>query len=289
MRLIKETKQLTAMKKAGLIFKPNSLNLKDTYIKIMDIFKEKGIEIILEEQSATIINKNGIEFNQMCERCDFIVSIGGDGTLISTTRRSFKYNKAVLGINLGNLGFLTDIMPNEIEYFLDNMHNNKYRIDARMMLEFSIKGKTEVAFNDIVITRKSIQNMARIDAKIDDEIFNSYYGDGLIISTPTGSTAYNLSSGGPLVYPLLDALIMTPISPHSLTQRPLILPSGFNIGLTSGNENNLMVIVDGQDTFELDFDDEITISMARKKAILIHREERNYFKVLSTKLNWGQD
>jgi len=289
MKLTKSNKLLANIKTAGLIFKPNSKNLKDIYLNIINIFNDKGINILLEENSAKLINQTGYSFDKVCEDSDFLVSIGGDGTLISVTRKSFQYNKAVLGINLGNLGFLTDIMPNEIDIFLDNMLQNEYRIDLRMMLELNINGQKKVSFNDIVITRKNIESMASIEAKIDNEIFNHYHGDGLIISTPTGSTAYNLSSGGPVVYPLTNALIITPICPHSLTQRPLVLPAEFEIELNSANNNDLIVIIDGQDTFTLTKNDTIKIKKASKKAQLIHRNKRNYFDVLDTKLNWGQD
>jgi NAD+ kinase len=289
MKLTKDNKLLQSMQIAGLVFKPNSYELKETYLKIIKIFKDKGIDIILEKNSANIIDKDGKNFDLVCTECDFLVSIGGDGTLISVARRSFNFNKAVLGINLGNLGFLTDIMPNEIESFLDNMLQNQYRIDSRMMLKLSINNEKKVAFNDVVITRKNIENMASIEAKIDDVIFNSYHGDGLIISTPTGSTAYNLSSGGPVVFPLTNALIITPICPHSLTQRPLVLPAEFNINLSCANKNNLIVIIDGQEKFELLTTDTLTISKASKTAKLIHKNQRNYFDVLSAKLNWGQE
>jgi NAD+ kinase len=289
MRLTKQNELLKSIKIAGLIFKPNSHELKNTYEKIINIFKDKGIDVIIESNSAKLIDQEGYDFTDVCKKCNFLVSIGGDGTLISVTRRSFEFNKPVLGINLGNLGFLTDVMPNEIESFLNKMHTDEYRIDSRMMLEFTINNQTKVAFNDIVITRKNIENMASIEARIDGEIFNSYHGDGLIVSTPTGSTAYNLSSGGPVVYPLTNALIITPICPHSLTQRPLVLPSEFKIDLNSANNNDLIVIIDGQDKFELSSNDILTIGKAPRKAQLIHRGEHNYFDVLSTKLNWGQE
>ena len=145
----------------------------------------------------------------------------------------------------------------------------------------------QLSVNDIVITRKSIPNMLKVDAKIDGKLINSYYGDGIIISTPTGSTAYNLSVGGPLVYPLTSAFIVTPIAPHSLTQRPLVLPADFVIEFTITDNQGAVVIVDGQDIYEVSQNDSIKIQIASKKAKLIHRCQRNYFEVLNEKLNWG--
>ena len=275
---------------AGIILKPNAPELKDVYLNIKNEFKKLSIEVLLEESSANMIDeKDGILFENLCQRSDFLVSVGGDGTLISVTRRSFKYDKVVLGINLGKLGFLTDILPHELGTFLIDLKQNKYKIDSRMMIKAFIQNKEYVSFNDIVITRKSISHMIHIDAKIDGKNFNSYYGDGLIISTPTGSTAYNLSSGGPVVYPLTEAFILTPICPHSLTQRPLVLPSQFELELTSKDEAGAVVIIDGQNIIELTKNETVKIKIASKKAKLLRSIGRNYFDVLNQKLNWGQN
>jgi NAD+ kinase len=231
---------------------------------------------------------NGIELNDLCEQCDFLVSLGGDGTLISVSRKSLYFNKAVMGINLGSLGFLTDINPKELNTFLIQFKENKYRIDSRMMLEVSINGKSYVAFNDVSFSKDSSAGILSLEASINDKLINKYNGDGLIISTPTGSTAYNLSCGGPVVYPLTNALIVTPISPHSLTQRPLVLPEDFSISVRLTNPSKAVLIIDGQDMFSINNDDKIVVKVASKNAKLIHRFERNYFDVLSTKLNWGQ-
>ncbi|MBT3281199.1 MAG: NAD(+) kinase [Campylobacteraceae bacterium] len=289
MKLTDDQPPLQSIRQAGLIFKPDSPDLKDTYLDIIKTFESRNINVQVEKNSAMLIQKNGVDFDQLCLESDFLVSIGGDGTLISVTRRSFQYNKPVLGINLGNLGFLTDIMPNEIGSFLKKMENKEYRIDTRMMLELTVDSKTYVSFNDIVITRSKLEDMATIDAKIDGKLFNSYHGDGLIVSTPTGSTAYNLSSGGPVVYPLTDAIIVTPISAHSLTQRPLVLPKDFEIELSSATCKDLVIIIDGQDRIDINKKHTIKIKNASKKAQLIHRCERNYFDVLNKKLHWGQN
>ena len=275
---------------AGVILKPNAPELRDVYINIKATFENVGIKILLDKSSANMINeKNGILFKDLCLQSDFLVTVGGDGTLISVCRRSFQYNKAVLGINLGTLGFLTDILPEQLTSFLNDFKEDRYKIDTRMMIEACIKNDDIVSFNDIVITRKDITHMVNIEAKVDGKLFNTYYGDGLIISTPTGSTAYNLSSGGPVVYPLTDAFIVTPICPHSLTQRPLVLPAQFELELSSPDEDGATVIIDGQDVIELKQDETIKIQIASNKARLIRSKGRNYFDVLSTKLNWGQN
>jgi len=274
---------------AGVILKPNAPDIKPMYLKLKSIFKECDIDIILENESAKMIEiDGGIEFETLCQKCDFLVTFGGDGTLISVARRSLNFNKAILGINLGSLGFLTDINPEELKDFLTQFKYDKYRIDNRMMLEISINDKTMVAFNDVAFRKESIAGILSLTAKVNAKLLNNYNGDGLIISTPTGSTAYNLSCGGPVVYPLTNALIVTPISAHSLTQRPLVLPEDFEISVGLSNTNTAILVIDGQDTFKINKQDKITVKVATKKAKLIHRFERNYFEILSQKLNWGQ-
>ena len=287
MRLNKSNELLTSFSKAGIILRPTSPELKPIYENIKSIFEKYNIEVFLENNSAKMINKKGLQLDELCEKIDFLVSVGGDGTLLSVVRKSYNYKKPVLGINLGTLGFLTDISMNEIESFLKNFTNKNYRIDSRMLIEGTLNLNSFVAFNDIVITRKSISSMIKIDAKIDDKHFNSYYGDGIIISTPTGSTAYNLSVGGPILYPLTEAFLVTPVAPHSLTQRPLVMPADFEIEFTITDSQGAVVIADGQDIYELEQNDSIKIKIAKQNAKMIHRCERNYFDVLSEKLRWG--
>jgi len=252
------------------------------------MFEDAGIEVLLEKTSAEQLDiPDGLEFEKLCFESDFLVTLGGDGTLISVARRGFKYQKAVMGINLGTLGFLTDIMPEEIEAFLTKLKSNDYRIDKRMMIKATINGEEIVAFNDVVISRNVVSGMIKLDAKVNNILFNKYYGDGLIVSTPTGSTAYNLSCNGPVVFPLTDAFIVTPISAHSLTQRPLVLPVDFKITFENADTEKAVVIIDGHDIYDLNASDVITIEVASSKAQLIHRCERNYFEVLNKKLHWG--
>lgn len=287
MRINEKTELLKNPTLAGIILKPSSPELKESYLKIKELFSNVGIEVILESNSANMIKEKGISLNKLCTKVDFLVSVGGDGTLLSVVRKSFNYEKPVLGINLGTLGFLTDINMDELEHFLNDFKSDNYRIDDRMMVEGAINLNNFVAFNDIVISRKSISSMISIDAKIDGKPFNSYYGDGVIICTPSGSTAYNLSVGGPLVYPLTEAFIITPVAPHSLTQRPLVMPADFEIEFTISDNQGAVIIVDGQDIYEVEQNESIKIKIASKNAKMIHRVERNYFNVLNEKLRWG--
>ncbi|MEA3315700.1 MAG: NAD(+)/NADH kinase [Campylobacterota bacterium] len=290
MNTIKENKLLTNKSIAGFIIKPEGKSIKDKFFEIKTIFERFNIKVLCEINSANKLNiKNGIKFKKLCKEVDFLVTLGGDGTLISVSRKATKYQKAVMGINLGTLGFLTDIMPNELVDFLTKFQNNNYRIDKRMMIEASIENKNKkiIAFNDIVITKKNVTGMINLDAIIDGKVFNKYNGDGVIISTPTGSTAYNMSCNGPIVFPLTDAFIVTSISPHSLTQRPLVLPYDFTIIFKNRDKKPCTIIIDGHDTYKLKENEIITIKIASQKANLIHRKERNYFEVLNKKLYWG--
>lgn len=278
---------LSSNKSAGIILKPSSPELKDVYLKIRTLFEESNIELYLEDNSANMISLKGYSLDELYQKVDFLISVGGDGTLLSAVRKSFKYDKAVLGINLGTLGFLTDISMEQLPNFIKDFKNNIYKIDNRMMVEGSVNLNSFVAFNDIVISRKSISSMIRIEGKINGKDFNSYYGDGVIISTPTGSTAYNLSVGGPVVYPLTEAFIITPIAPHSLTQRPLVMPVDYEIEFKIIDNQGAVVIVDGQDIYEVEQNQSIKIKIANKKAKMIHRIQRDFFEVLNEKLRWG--
>ncbi len=283
--------RLTKIEVAGFVIKPNASELLSIYQEVKAKFEARNIKVLLVEHSAKMLGlSSGIDFDEMCEQSDFLVSLGGDGTLLSLVRNSYGYHKPVLGINAGTLGFLADVRILEVDKFLDNLLIENYRIDDRMMIDGYIQTadgrKKFYAFNDVVITRPSISHMVKIDASIDGDWFNTYRGDGLIIATPTGATAYNLAAGGPVMYPLTKAFIMTPIAAHSLTQRPLVLPSDFTIDFSSPKDK-VVVMVDGQDCYEMQAGEVLVINGAQIGAKLLHRKERNYFSVLREKLSWG--
>ncbi|WP_415408137.1 NAD(+)/NADH kinase [Sulfurovum sp. CS9] len=284
--------KLAQIKTAGFILKPNAPEIKPLYEKIKAQFEAKGIAVLVGQNSAEMIGLEGLPFEKMCEKSDFLVSLGGDGTLLSLVRRSYGFDKPVVGINAGTLGFLADITIDDVDNFLDQLLEGEYRIDNRMMMEGCIttkKGSKQpfFALNDVVLTRPVISKMVKINASIDGEWFNTYRGDGLIISTPTGSTAYNLAAGGPVMYPLTQAFIMTAVSAHSLTnQRPLVVPADFTIELGSPSEK-VIAVIDGQDHYEMHEGDVLRIQGAKTGAKLLHRKERNYFSVLRDKLSWG--
>jgi len=285
------SEKLNQIKKVGFVLRPDSPNILPIYNDIKSKFEDRGIEVLLGHISANMVGLNGINFHKMCQDVDLLISLGGDGTLLSLVRRSYGYDKPVLGINAGNLGFLADTPIDSVEDMIDNLLIGDYRIDKRMMIGGYIKRENDqeefYAFNDVVITRPTISHMVKLDASIDGNWFNTYRGDGLIISTPTGSTAYNLSLGGPIMYPLAKVFIMTPVAPHSLTQRPLVVPSDFTIEMSSPDD--LVIMVDGQDNYTLKSSEKLVIKGADMSAKLLHKKEHSYFEVLREKLSWGDE
>ncbi len=284
-------KSSISLKKVGIILRPSTPELKETFYSAKQIFESRGIEVMIDNISGAMIEVLGQQFDIMCKESDLLVTIGGDGTLISAVRRSHAFSTPVMGIHAGKLGFLADVALEELDSFLAQVEAGEYRVDERAMLEAVImtkKGENRVvAFNDIVITRPSISKMIHVETFVDDKAFNTYYGDGVIISTPTGSTAYNLSAGGPVLFPLTKVYALTPICPHSLTQRPVVLPGHFDVEFRTPDQSALAV-VDGQDMYEFGEGDAIRISLAESPAMLLHRKAFNYFDVLKEKLKWGE-
>ncbi|MEJ2372928.1 MAG: NAD(+)/NADH kinase [Sulfurimonas sp.] len=278
------------IKKIGVILRPSTPELKDDFFKLKSIFESYNMDVYIESVSGGMIDVMGMDFDLLCKQCDVLVTLGGDGTLISVVRRSFDYDIPVFGVYAGHLGFLADLGMDELDTFVSNLEQGKYRIDERAVLEATVlKDGEEVtmyAFNDVVLTRPSISNMIHIETLVDGNSFNTYYGDGVIVSTPTGSTAYNLSAGGPVLFPLTQVFTLTPICPHSLTQTPVVLPGKFQIEMKS-TDKKALIIIDGQDMHELERNESLHIKLAAKTAKLLHREEFNYFDVLKEKLGWG--
>ena len=279
------------IKKVGIVLRPSTPELKDVFYEVKSIFESEGVEVFIDSISGGMIEVMGQDFDILCQKCDILVTIGGDGTLISVVRRSYKYQLPVLGLHAGKLGFLADLSIEEMADFVKLLMKGEFRIDERAVLEATIKTQngdnTIFAFNDIVLTRPSISKMIHFETLVDDKAFNTYYGDGVIITTPTGSTAYNLSAGGPVLFPLTNVFAVTPICPHSLTQRPVVLPGHFSIDVKTPDKSALL-IVDGQDMHEFGSGDTISIKLAQTPARLIHRKEFNYFEVLKEKLRWGE-
>ncbi|PAF42010.1 NAD(+)/NADH kinase [Helicobacter sp. 11S03491-1] len=277
--------------KIGVLLRPSTPILKESFLDIQNIFQKQGIEVVLENDSAQMIGIEGMDFDKMSQEVNALVSLGGDGTLIAAIRRSYPYKIPAFGINIGHLGFLTAINPKEVKEFAMMLVKGDYVIDEHMMIEGTLKGPNQekklYALNEILISKKNIPGMLKIYAKINHEPFNVYYADALIVGTPTGSTAYNISAGGSVIYPFCRNILLTPISPHSLTQRPMVLSDEFV--LEFGVEENCMLVVDGQEIVEMTKEDTLVVCAACLNAQLIQKQTRSYFKVLKEKFKWGEE
>lgn len=279
------------IKKIGVILRPSTPGLKDFFLHLKNLLEREGFSVMLDSISGGMIGLYGVDFIRLCAEIDILITLGGDGTLISAARRSHAFNKPILGINTGRLGFLTAIQKDEVDEFIMLLKRGKYRVESRLMLEGKLSGSSNsepfFAVNDIIIARRPISSMIEISARVDGVQFNTYYGDGLIVATPTGSTAYNISAGGPVVYPYSKNMILTPICAHSLTQRPLVLPSEFVIELRLEEEEGASIVIDGQEMLDLQSGESLTIKVASSEAHFIHRLEHDYFRVLREKFSWG--
>lgn len=261
-------------------------------LKFVKYFKSLGYEILFLEKT---INKFE-NLRKIDEEKTLILSIGGDGTLISTCREIAKNgfkNLNVLGVYDGTLGFLTDVKINNLNEFFADFLKGKYEIKKPLMLEISLKNsKNEIkliAFNDLVLSRSAVLSMSKVDAYLDDEYFNTYYGDGVIVSSPVGSTAYNMSANGPIIYPMSKVFCITPICAHSLTQRPLVLPAEYKLKFKNAGNSKVSIIIDGQNAFDMSKFDEVVVRLGDTHANLIRHLNANYFEVLKNKLHWGHN
>ncbi len=231
----------------------------------------------------------------LIRKSDALVSVGGDGTFLTVAHMVKFTEKPVIGVNLGGLGFLADIDPETVEDNLFNIHKGKYLPISRMVLKAQLFRKKKIihtfhALNDIFINRYAMPKLSSISAWYGREFITDFQSDGVIVATPSGSTAYSLAAGGPMVEPTVHAFLITPICPHSLTERPIILPAEKNIRLVINKKNpELLLSADGLDSVKLKNNDEIVINYPGDKANLIQCAENSYFSSLRKKLNWGQD
>jgi NAD+ kinase len=226
---------------------------------------------------------------------DLIVVLGGDGTMLSTSRLIGDRETLVLGINYGSLGYLTEFRIEELFPALEQVLSGDFEVDRRVMLDVEHvtgenRDKVGRVLNDVVVNKAALARIIRIEVKLNGLFVNSFRADGLIAATPTGSTAYNLSAGGPIVYPSMNAVVLTPICPFTLTNRPIVIPDNAEIELTLDNDNNEGVILslDGQTGFPMQSGDSIIIRKSKTTFNLVQPANRNYFDVLRDKLKWGR-
>ena len=284
--------------KIGVFLRPNTPNLKDSFVLFARIAGDFGIETRIESKSAEMIGENnGVRFAELCAWSDVLVSIGGDGTLISLIRHSIDFNKPIFGVNMGRVGFLTSIQIDELSDFLSKLKKGDFALYSHLLLKGEIVSESNNpnatqnpqmlrCVNEFLISKQNVSGMISIEAKINGKYFNTYRADGLIIGTPTGSSAYNISAGGPIVYPYNRNILLTPVCAHSLTQKPLILNDEFSLEFAI-SEGNAKIIIDGQDIIDFPQGAKFCVSILDKNAQLIYDKARDYFAVLREKFGWG--
>lgn len=266
------------IKKVGIILRRDSEGPKLIAAEIKAWFSDRSIDTVIDQVSADL---------------DLLVILGGDGTLLHVAEQASCYSIPVVGINLGDLGFLTEVASGERLEALDAILSGKLEIENRMMLKARLRyeGKESNwfhALNDVVISKGSLDSLVRIGAWADKDYITTYRADGLIFSTPTGATAYNLSAGGPIVHPNLDSILVTPICPFMLESRPVLLSP--KTKLTSrlvGDSDNVKVIIDGKVIWEMRQNDVLEVRSADKPLQLLGSPQKDYFEILRNKLNWG--
>lgn len=281
----------------GLIGKPNHEGATATIEALHQYLSDQGYQVLVEDSVAQSVNVNNITTASLTgigEQADLAVVIGGDGYMLGAARVLSCYNVGVIGVNRGNLGFLTDLSPDDLIAPLEAILRGESRAEQRFIIEAEVyrHGKlksSNSAVNEAVLHAGKVANMIEFEVYIDDCFMFSQRSDGLIVSTPTGSTAYSMSAGGPILTPNLNALSLVPMFPHTLTSRPIVVDGNSEIKLKLANENyeNLQVSCDGHVILAVMPGDEVIIKKSEFTLRLIHPLDHNYFNVLRNKLNWG--
>lgn len=246
-----------------------------------------------EDKLTSIPSIKFVQDSELYSSCDIVLSIGGDGTMLQTAYEARNYRTPLLGVNFGKLGFLAEFDINNMDQFISDIKSKHYVIEERMALEAICKnGETDELFaiNDVVIDKGRWPKMIEMTMKIDDEYVSTFSADGLIIATPTGSTGYSLSTGGPIITPKTDAIVISPISPHTLTMRPLVVSSTQTIEVTVESAyNSIQVNCDGQRVYDFKSPAVIKIRKSENPVSLVHTKSSEYFEILRSKLFWGLD
>ena len=276
-KLIKSVKgDVVNLQKIGIFY--NKENQKANYLALTigKTLKHKGLDAVV------------LTTNEYDSDITFAIVLGGDGTILRTARFYAPYDVPILGINLGRLGFMSQAKSNQVDEAIDCILSGKFLIEDRIML--SARNGQMNALNDFVIKGDGFSRTSRLYVHINDNIVCDYLADGIIISTPTGSTAYTLSAGGPILFPTLDAMVVVPICPHTMNARPIVIPSCEVIKVTSSQNKPLLKIsADGQNTLDLDANEDIEIKKSKysAKLLLLNLEKNSFYSVLKEKLHWG--
>jgi len=282
------------IRRIGIIANVRKEKAPELITRLKSWAEDRGVEVVLEREIAKrMADPRGVDREEIGSRVDMIVAFGGDGTLLMAARSVRKFNVPILGINLGAFGYLTVFNLNEMIEALEMIYRGDYRTEKRMMLDVLVRGggKTQEDYsvlNDVVINRGNLSRMVDLEVIVDDRYLTTYKADGLIVSTPTGSTAYSLSAGGPIVFPVLDSIIINPICPHTLTNRPVMLPESASIRVVLWTKGlGATATLDGQLSFDLRSGDSIVIRKSKYVTNLVTSPRREYLQILRSKLGWG--
>lgn len=289
------------MKRIGIIAKRNKPEVVTIVKDLLEWLRLKKIEAYVEEEMGNLLSPScfgpylsSVERKELPNHVEMMVVFGGDGTLLSVARQVWNRDIPILGVNLGGLGFLTETSLGELHDILERVIQGDFKTDERDVLNAAVirKGERIVEFtvlNDAVINKGALARIIDLEISINGEYLTTFQSDGLIISTPTGSTAYNLSAGGPIVYPSLHTVVITPICPHTLTNRPIVIPNDVEVrALLESKQQEVILTLDGQQGFPLEFKDVVQVRKAEGRILLIKSPHRNYFELLREKLKWGE-
>ena len=291
---------MAAIKSIGVIVKPHQPDALETLCALTRWLSERGIAFVglPEIEREQIEHNTGCQIqllseSEMPKQVDLMLVLGGDGTMIATGRMLGDNQVPVIGVNYGGLGYLAEFPIEEMFPALEAIFAGKYTVQQRLMLQVELWRGDELVtqnrvLNDVVVNKSALARIIEIKASLNDQFLNSFRADGLIVATPTGSTAYNLSAGGPIIYPSMNAMVITPICPFTLSNRPIVVPddSVIEVSLITEKEE-VALTLDGQVGFALQTRDRILISKSRTAFNLVQPPNRNYFEVLRNKLKWG--
>ncbi len=282
----------------GIIVKPEAVVVTDTLAHLLAYLKNKKLRVLLDESAQGLCQQNQTIVNraQLAKQSDLVITIGGDGTILNAARSIADEDVPLVGINIGRLGFLADVPPNDFETALDKILAGDYLKAERFMLSASVQrdGKTlfsSDALNDVVMHVRNVARMIDFETRVDGKHVNHQRADGFIVATPTGSTAYALSSGGPILHAGLQAIALVPICPHTLSSRPLVVKADAVIEIIVGDTGQAIaqVTCDGQTSFDVIHGDVIKVQRKTKLLTLLHPPGHSYFEILRAKLHWNKN
>ncbi len=288
---------MSSFQKIGLVGRPDHTGVVTTLRRLIDFLLSRELDVTLESRTAEMvpeINHPQCHRDEMGSQVDLVIVVGGDGSMLNAARALASDGVPVLGINRGRLGFLTDIRPDEIETALSKVLDGQFRDEYRFLLEFTVRRGDEIlsggtALNDVVLHPGTAAQMIEFELFIDGQFVNSQQSDGLIVATPTGSTAYSLSAGGPIMHPNMNALVLVPMNPHTLSSRPLVIDADLEVCVNVVKQRSVLPLVscDGAVLFYTEPGDQIIIRKKPGALRLIHPLDYNYYEACRSKLGWG--